>query len=151
MAEPPFYELTVPARFENLALIGEFITSIARRAGFCDKGVFNLQLACDEACTNVMEHAYGEGEGLIRITCTLHPGSLEIQVHDTGKPFDPKSVPVPDLDAPLEEREVGGLGLHFMRSVMDDVRFDFDDSGNRLTMVKRLEVPTSEVAETSEA
>jgi serine/threonine-protein kinase RsbW len=151
MAETPFYELTVPARFENLALIGEFIVSCARRAGFDDKGIFNTQLACDEACTNVMEHAYGEGEGLVHVACTLRSNGIEIQIRDSGKPFDPNSVPLPDLDAPLEEREVGGLGLHFMRSVMDDVRFEFDESGNRLTMFKRLGVSTPEVPETSEA
>jgi serine/threonine-protein kinase RsbW len=151
MAESPLYELTVPARFENLALIGEFVVSVARRAGLDEKGVFNVQLACDEACTNVMEHAYGGDEGPVRVACKLHPGHLEIQVHDTGKPFDPATVRAPDLEAPLEERETGGLGLHFMRSVMDDVRFEFDESGNLLTMVKRFEVPTCEVSETKEA
>ena len=151
MAESPFYELTVPARFENLALIGEFIVSVARRAGFDEKGVFNVQLACDEACTNVMEHAYGGDEGPVRVVCTLYPDRLEIQVHDTGKPFDTKAVRAPDLDAPLEKRETGGLGLHFMRSVMDDVRFEFDESGNRLTMFKRFAVPACEGSETSQA
>lgn len=149
MAQTQFYELTVPAHFENLALIGEFIVSVARRAGLDDQSVFNVQLACDEACTNVIEHACGEDGGPIRISCTLRTDSLEIQIHDTGKPFDPAAVQEPDLDAPLEEREAGGLGLFFMRSVMDDVRFEFDESGNRLTMVKRFEAPACEVAAAS--
>jgi serine/threonine-protein kinase RsbW len=114
-----------------------------------DQSVFNVQLACDEACSNVMEHAYNGGDGLVRISCTLHLDSLEIQIHDTGKPFDPAVVQEPDLDAPLEEREAGGLGLFFMRSVMDEVRFEFDESGNRLTMVKRFEAPACEVAAAS--
>ncbi len=137
MEEASVYELAVPARFENLALIGDFIAGVARRAGFDEKGVFNLQLACDEACTNVIEHAYGGGPGQIRIAVSVHPDRIQIEVHDTGRPFDPTAVRVPDLDAPLEERETGGLGLHFMRSIMDEVRFEFGEGGNRLTMVKR--------------
>jgi serine/threonine-protein kinase RsbW len=137
MSDAPHYEITVPARFENLALIGEFIVTVARRAGFDEKGVFNVQLAADEACTNVMEHAYEEQDGQVRVACVLHPDRLEIGVHDTGRRFDPTKVPPPDLDAPLEDRETGGLGLHFMRAVMDDVRFEFNKSGNHLTMVKR--------------
>lgn len=137
MEETSLYELTVPARFENLALIGDFIAGIARKAGFDEKGVFNLQLACDEACTNVIEHAYAGGPGQIRIAVTVYPDRIQIQVHDTGRPFDPRAVHTPDLEAPLERRETGGLGLHFMRSIMDEVRFEFDQDGNRLTMVKR--------------
>lgn len=137
MEEASVYELAVPARFENLALIGDFIAGVARRAGFDEKGVFNLQLACDEACTNVIEHAYGGGPGQIRIAVSVHPDRIQIEVHDTGRPFDPTAVRVPDLDAPLERRETGGLGLHFMRSIMDEVRFEFGEGGNRLTMVKR--------------
>ncbi|MGB9593257.1 MAG: ATP-binding protein [Anaerolineae bacterium] len=137
MEETSVYELTVPARFDNLALIGDFISGVARRAGFDEKGVFNLQLACDEACTNVIEHAYGGGPGQIRITVTLYPDRIQIQVHDTGRPFDPQAIRIPDLEAPLERRETGGLGLHFMRSIMDELRFEFGEDGNRLTMVKR--------------
>lgn len=137
MQETSLYELTVPARFENLALIGEFISGVARRAGFDEKGVFNLQLACDEACTNVIEHAYGGGPGQIRIAVAVYPDRIQIVVHDTGRPFDPTAVRAPDLNAPLERRETGGLGLHFMRSIMDEVRFEFGEDGNRLTMTKR--------------
>lgn len=137
MEETSLYELTVPARFDNLALIGDFITSVARRAGFDERDAFNLQLACDEACTNVIEHAYAGCAGQIRITVTVLPDRIQIEIHDTGHPFDPTAVRVPDLDAPLERRETGGLGLHFIRSIMDEVRFEFAEGGNRLTMVKR--------------
>lgn len=137
MEKASVYELAVPAQFENLALIGDFIASVARRAGFDEKGVFNLQLACDEACTNVIEHAYSGRPGRIRIAVSVHPDRIQIEVQDTGRPFDPSAVRAPDLEAPLERRETGGLGLHFMRSIMDEVRFEFGEGGNRLTMVKR--------------
>lgn len=137
MEKASVYELAVPAQFENLALIGDFIASVARRAGFDEKGVFNLQLACDEACTNVIEHAYSGRPGRIRIAVSVYADRIQIEVHDTGRPFDPSAVRAPDLEAPLERRETGGLGLHFMRSIMDEVRFEFGEGGNRLTMVKR--------------
>lgn len=137
MEKASVYELAVPAQFENLALIGDFIASVARRAGFDEKGVFNLQLACDEACTNVIEHAYSGRPGRIRIAVSVYADRIQIEVQDTGRPFDPSAVRAPDLEAPLERRETGGLGLHFMRSIMDEVRFEFGEGGNRLTMVKR--------------
>lgn len=131
------YELIVPARYENLSLIGDFIVAVARRSGFDDKGVFDIQLATDEACTNVIEHAYAGQEGAIHLACTAHNDRLVIRVHDVGKPFNPLDVPAPNLDGPLEERNAGGLGLHFMRSVMDEIDFEFDERGNHLTMTKR--------------
>lgn len=138
MKKPRDYELTVPAQHENLSLIGEFVVAVARRAGFDDKGIFHIQLATDEACTNVIEHAYADREGSIHLVCTVRTDRLVIQIHDTGVPFNPLEVPPPNLNGPLEERETGGLGLHFMRSVMDEVKFEFDENGNRLTMIKRL-------------
>lgn len=131
------YELIVPAQVENLALIGDFITSVARRVGLSEKQVFEVQLATDEACTNVIEHAYRSAEGSVHIVCLLDEDGLEVQIHDTGDSFDPEKVTAPNLDAPLEDRNMGGLGLHFMRSVMDEVRFEFNQHGNHLRMIKR--------------
>ena len=133
--------LTVPGRFENLAQIAEFVTQVARDAGFGDDDVFHVEMAVDEACSNVIEHAYANRSGDIELTCTAsEAGRLEIVIHDHGAPFNPDSVPQPqtgsgvDLDA-LQE---GGLGLYFMRKLMDDVQFKFvPDHGNTLIMVKR--------------
>ncbi len=137
MGKPLNYELIVPAQHENLALIGEFVVAVARRAGLDEKGVFDVQLATDEACTNVIEYAYANQEGSIHIVCTPQPDGLVIQIHDVGEPFNPMEVPPPNLTGTLEERETGGLGLHFMRSVMDEIEFLFNEHGNHLTMTKR--------------
>ncbi len=137
MENPQDYELIVPAQYENLSLIGDFVVAVARRAGLDDKGVFDVQLAADEACTNVIQHAYAGEEGAIHLVCSVHHDRLVIRIHDAGKPFNPLDVPPPNLSGPLEQRNTGGLGLHFMRSVMDEVRFEFDEHGNHLTMTKR--------------
>jgi serine/threonine-protein kinase RsbW len=99
-------------------------------------------LAVDEVCANVVQHAYeGTEAGDIEISCFLEDQLLTIRVRDWGWGFDPDAVEVPDIEAPLEERTLGGLGLFIVRTVMDRVTFTFDpDLGNELTMSKRLQV-----------
>lgn len=135
---------TFPGRYASLAAIGKFIVGAAQEAGLDPRAVHAVELAVDEASTNIIEHAYGgEGRGDIEITCCINSTGLTVILRDRGRPFDPDSVPPPDLHAPLEERNGGGLGLHFMRQLMDEVRFEFTpDSGNVLLMIKRKEAAT---------
>lgn len=135
-------KLTAPGRFENLAQISDFITQAARDAGFDEDDVFHIQMAVDEACSNVIEHAYGQGGGDINLTCCIEDdGDLRIEIADHGKPFDPDQVPNPKIgpdSVDLDAIKAGGLGLFFMRKLMDEVTFRFDpDAGNLLTMIKR--------------
>ena len=134
---------TFPARFDSLAAIGEFVTHAAEAAGLDARAVYAVQLAVDEACSNIIKHAYGgEGRGDIECTCIINENGLAVILRDHGRPFDPTSVPEPDLYASIEDRKVRGLGLYFIRQLMDQVRFEFTaDSGNVLTMVKRKEAP----------
>jgi serine/threonine-protein kinase RsbW len=134
---------TFPARFDSLAAVSEFVTRAAEAAGLDARAVYAVQLAVDEACTNIIEHAYGgEGRGDIECTCMVNENGLTVILRDYGRPFDPTSVPEPDLHASIEDRKVRGLGLYFIRQLMDQVRFEFTaDSGNVLTVVKRKESP----------
>ena len=135
--------LRVPGRFESLAEIADFITRVARDAGFDEDDVFRVQMAVDEACSNVVEHAYGPNRaGDILISCRVDGnGDLRVDIYDQGRPFNPDVVPEPQVGADLldvDEMKVGGLGLFFMRKLMDEVTFHFDERvGNHLTMVKR--------------
>lgn len=135
--------LTFPGRFESLAAISEFVTRAARAAGLDSCAVDAVQLAVDEACSNIIEHAYGdEGHGDIECTCHNDSEGLTVILRDQGRPFDPSGVPDPDLYPALDDETCtgGGLGLYFMRQLMDQVRFEFaPDSGNVLTMVKQKE------------
>jgi serine/threonine-protein kinase RsbW len=134
------YRLNVPGRFDRLEQISKFIEQAGLAAGLDDTAICRCQLAVDEACTNIIEHAYeGEGRGNIEIECEPGPGELTITLADQGKPFDPNSVPEPQLDAELEAMQVGGLGLYFMRQVMDAVEFSYQDGSNKLVLVKRRE------------
>ena len=132
-------KLAFPGRFDSLAAISEFVGQAARKACLDEQAVYQVQLAVDEACSNIIEHAYGgEGHGDIEIACRVNSVGLTVILRDSGRCFEPDSVPPPNLHASLENRDLGGLGLHLIYQVMDEVHFEFrPDSGNVLTMVKR--------------
>ncbi len=127
-----------PGRFSSLCEISDFIQKAAQEIGFSDFELYAIETAVDEACSNIIEHAYG-GENKGSIECNLEPqqDSLTIILKDRGKPFNPKLVTPPDLNCPLEERKNHGLGLYFIYQWMDDVSFSFEANRNVLTMVKR--------------
>jgi serine/threonine-protein kinase RsbW len=131
---------TVPARLESLALISEFITDATTRLGLDEHAAWQVQLAVDEAATNVIQHGYGEGgDGVIDLAWRLDGSDLVVTLRDYGRSFNPDKVPSPDLSSSLEERQAGGLGIYLMTRLMDSVRYEFDDRrGNLLTMTKRV-------------
>ncbi|MBN2549070.1 MAG: ATP-binding protein [Anaerolineales bacterium] len=138
-------KLTLPALFENLDVVRQFVAGQAETCGLDPEAVYSVQLAVDEAFSNIIEHAYG-GECQEKIECTtqITEQGLVIIIKDCGKPFKPEDIPDPDLDSPLEERQVGGLGLYFIRQLMDEVVFTFAQPGNQhscniVRMVKRKE------------
>lgn len=131
-----------PATYQSLDEIRSFVAEVARQAGFSEKDIYFIQLAADEASTNIIEHAYGgEKKGKIKIECAGSGEELRIVLHDWGKSFDPARVPEPNLRGDLAERKVGGLGMYLMRRLMDDVEYcPSPEGGNTLTMVKRKEI-----------
>jgi serine/threonine-protein kinase RsbW len=130
-----------PGRFDSLSRISKFVVGAAGAAGLGEEAVYAVEMAVDEACTNIIEHAYGgEGRGDIECTCQINHEGLTVTLRDYGSPFDPSNVPEPNVNAALEDREEGGLGLYLIRKLMDEVDFEFTpDSGNVLTMVKHQE------------
>ncbi len=115
------------------------IHDAANAAGLDEQSCYQVETAVDEACTNIIEHAYGgENRGDIVIECYASPGMLTVKLKDSGMAFDPEQINTPNLDTRLEERPDRGLGLFFIRRWMDSVRFEFSEKhGNVLTMVKR--------------
>jgi len=127
------------AKFEFLDEIREFVGDIARAGGFGDKDVYNIQLAADEAASNIIEHAYeGVSDGLLELSCGVKGNTITIILVDHGESFDPSEVPLPDLKADLSERKIGGLGIFLMRKLMDEVHYEARPNRNNiLTMTKR--------------
>ncbi len=130
---------TFPGQFASLAKISKFIKEATRSAGFSEEEMYAVELAADEAASNIVEHSYGgENLGDIICTCETTPGEITIIFEDHGKPFNPGSVPEMVVGVPLEDRPPGGAGLFLMKKLMDMVEFDFSpDSSNRLTMKKK--------------
>lgn len=127
------------AKFEYLDEIREFVGEIARKGGFSDKDVYNIQLATDEAASNIIEHAYENmPDGILELSCGVNQNVITIVLVDHGESFDPSEVPLPDLKADLSDRKIGGLGIFLMRKLMDEVTYEPRPNRiNVLTMTKR--------------
>lgn len=122
----------------DLPRIIEFVVNWLESRGL-DKYSFPLETAVDEASTNVIKYAYSGQEGFFQISCELRGNEIVVTIRDRGIQFDPNSVPLPDVDADLENRKIGGLGIYVMKKMMDNVRYDFDlQEGNRLEMRKTI-------------
>lgn len=131
---------TFPARFEFLDEIRDVVAEVARGGGFPEKTIYSLQLAADEAASNIIEHAYeGVSDATLYVTCNMQGDEIVITMRDTGRAFNPTSVKEPNLKADLSERQIGGLGVYLMRKLMDTVHYESSRSGNLLTMTKRRE------------
>jgi serine/threonine-protein kinase RsbW len=129
-----------PGSYESLEDISFFVRSEAESIGLSHADVFAVETAVDEAVSNIIEHAYqGENKGQIICTCKTDPESITIILEDSGKPFNPKLVPPPDLKVPLKQRKEHGLGMFMMKKWMDEIHFEFCEDCNRLIMVKRKE------------
>ena len=130
---------TFAGQFTSLAAIAEFFAQAAKEAGFNSKETYAVQLAVDEACSNIIEHGYNE-DPQAEICCgyeVLDEG-LKITIQDWGKPFTPEAVPEPDFNVDLCDLKPRGAGLYFMKNLMDKVEFDFESGdGNILVMIKQ--------------
>jgi len=127
-----------PARYDHLRAISTFVMDAIKDSPFDSRQRYAIDLAVDEACSNVIDHAYGgEDRGEITILLDLNENGLKITIQDDGKPFDPACVAEPDLTSPLETRCERGLGLFLIRELMDEAVYDFSCPGvNQLTLVK---------------
>ena len=134
------FTLQVPSSTENLALIREFVSSTALQAGFDEKEVAKLELAVDEACANVIEHAYGHDVNKeVIVRAKLDDEEFAIDIEDTGKGFDPASVNQEELEQLISKRKTGGLGMRLMKTLMDEVHYEIEPGKkNALHMSKRL-------------
>ena len=117
--------------------VREFVGRIGEELALDSQVIFELQVAVEEACSNVFFHAYDGQGGDLEVTLERVDGEVQVVLRDWGTAFDPQAIPSPDVQAPLDQRPLGGLGLHLMRQTMDRVDFQFDaDEGNTLTLVK---------------
>ena len=134
------FRVRVTSEVKNLKAISELVTAFAQESALNADDTFAIQMAVDEACANVIEHAYGgRPDGIVSLACWLTNDQVNVTIRDHGRPFDPQAVPRPDMTAPLVKRHEGALGLYLMEKLMDVVQFEFDPAkGNKLTMKKKI-------------
>jgi serine/threonine-protein kinase RsbW len=142
MTNDGWFELQIDSDLKNLEVVSDFISKTMENLGATkEKDIFEVQLAVDEALTNIIEHAYsGEKGHKIIVQCKVLEPQREfvIKLRDSGKSFDPQAVLTPNTEAKLDERKRGGLGIYFMKTLMQSVKYAIDDKGNELTMAKLL-------------
>jgi sigma-B regulation protein RsbU (phosphoserine phosphatase) len=125
---------------QEVPVMTEFVEKTAEQAHLDPSTTMTLTLAIEEAVANIMKYAYPEGEvGSIEINATINEGSLSFTIKDSGTPFDPTQVKKADITLSAEEREIGGLGIHLIRNIMDTVEYHHTSNQNILTLTKNIE------------
>jgi serine/threonine-protein kinase RsbW len=129
--------LTIPADIDEIPRISTALDALMRKYGFMEEDILDTQLAVEEAVTNIVMHGYGSAGGEVVVLFRAGKGIVEIQLEDRATPFNPLTLPEPDLTADVEDRKIGGLGIFLIRKVMNDIQYRFEDNKNILVMVKR--------------
>ena len=123
----------------EIARLAPLVTEFCARRGLAEATAAQLNLALDETITNIIAYAYDDaGEHEITVRISVVAGALTAEVIDDGREFDPLLVAAPDPAAPLAERRVGGLGIHLVRRLMDDIRYRREGARNHLVLAKRI-------------
>jgi len=131
---------SILSRTDHLLEVRDFVSEAARQFGFSEEDVANIVLAVDEACTNIIKHAYQYApDKEILIAIHRNNGTFEVKIKDHGKSFNPQTLKVPDLKRNLSHHRRGGLGVYLMKKLMDKVEYNFaPDHDNEVSLVKYL-------------
>ncbi len=132
------YTLATNASLKEISTIAEFITSSLTCSGVMEEIIFAIELAVDEITNNIMMYAYPAGEGTMKIMIDVSGTDISIEIRDQGKEFNPLLFPPPDISSNSDERKIGGLGIHMVRSIMDKVNYERRDGQNILKLNKSL-------------
>jgi anti-sigma regulatory factor (Ser/Thr protein kinase) len=134
-----FVELRLAADLDGLAGLADRVERFGAEQGLSANVVNAINVVLDEAVSNAINHGYDAGvRGEIAVRLRRGADRVEIEVEDDGRPFDPLQVPPPDLTLPLERRPIGGLGVHLIKNLMDEVSYVHQHGRNVLKMAKYL-------------
>ena len=131
-------QIALPAATESLRAIRSFVEDACSQAGLDDSARYDIKLAVDEACTNIVQHGYaGLDPGSMIVSLQYGTHKLVVRISDFGHPFEPSEPPKPDPETALSGK-LGGIGLYFIYRSVDSVSYEATESGNTLTLVKDL-------------
>ncbi len=130
---------TIAGTKDGIRRVFGIVDELAASHGLLPDVVADMNVALDEVLNNIITHAYSDDrEHEIGVRITLDQDVLMVEIEDDGKPFNPLTVPTPDLSAPSRDRRSGGVGIHFVKNLMSDVAYSFVDNRNRLVLRKNL-------------
>jgi serine/threonine-protein kinase RsbW len=122
-----------------MLIVTSMLSRFAGENGLPPQVVHDLNVVLDEALNNIIAHGYqDDAQDEIKVRLECREGEIAIVIEDQGRPFDPRQISAPDLIAPLHARKIGGLGVHFMRNLMDDLTYTRVGNTNRLYLLKKF-------------
>lgn len=130
------YQIELVDSINAVSQLAEFLSEILEKEDVSFEVENALQLAAEEAAVNIITHGYQGTSGLIEVRCTVEEQEVILCICDEAPFFNPLSLPTPDIEAGIDDRQIGGLGVHLIRSLMDEVRYKERKSGNCLIMHK---------------
>ena len=133
-------EITVKATVANLEQVLALVDTELEKIDCPMKAQMQIDIAVEELYVNIANYAYapGEGDAIVRVETSQEPRAITITFLDRGVPYDPLAKPDPDVTLSAEERQIGGLGIYMAKKTMDDMRYEYRDGQNILTIVKNL-------------
>lgn len=134
-------QLTIQSSLESLKIIRNFVMEFCLRNKIAEKSINNIVLAVDEACTNIVKHAYKNQEGgIVSVKLKLENDKLSIELEDLGAKFNTEEVPNANIEEYYKEHKKGGWGIYLIKKIMDLVHYTRSDEGkNYLLLEKKVE------------
>ena len=137
-------ETSILNKIRDLSRMPELVAQLAEEHGLSDETVFGMNVALDEMLSNIVKYGYTDDAiHEIHIRLSVNGQVLVAEIEDDGQPFDPCAAAPVDVDAPMEERKVGGLGIHIVRQLMTEVGYARVNGRNRLVMKMLLQPKTT--------
>jgi anti-sigma regulatory factor (Ser/Thr protein kinase) len=135
-------ELILPNRPAEIARVHEQLETLAQQFNVPAQALHAVQLAVEEHLSNICKYAYADpGEHQIQVRLQFALPELRAEIEDDGRPFNPLEFPAPDVSVPMDQRAIGGLGVHMIRQSMDRVEYRRAGGKNILTLAKRFKAP----------
>lgn len=132
-------EIVISSSTDNLSLVRSFIEFQGSELELSSKEIAHISLAVDEACTNIIKHAYKNSKnGKIKIKINKKNNKLSVKLTDNGSKFDPSIIPDPNVEENQKMKKGGGLGMFLMKKIMDEVKYNTKGNGNELILIKYL-------------
>ena len=137
-------DITLECNIDEVPKLADFVDSVCFALNLSPSLTMQMNLAIEEAVVNVINYAYPAGSpGKVNVEATANDQKLKFVITDTGKPFDPTTRGEVDTSLPVEERNIGGLGIHLIRKYMDSINYEREDGKNILTLRKQLDGSTN--------